>query len=222
MKNPSAITYALSPITFFFMMPFKVSDFSSTSVEKRIMNSISGFTDIIMGLLAYFFCSVVFRETQTIENSSDVSILVLRCFRLSLGYSLCSWGFFRLAVGSGRWLGYDLSDGSRFALLATSPAEMWKRWSTHLYDWTVGVVFVPMYRRLPIAIAAFTVSFFVLFLLHYSDGLTELFWYSPTGTATTSVTLKGLIYFQSLGLVIYASSIFPNIWPQEQRRSGWL
>lgn len=222
-RNRLSLQYVVSPLTFFFMMPLRIVEFEQAAIEVRKSNVLQGFVDILIGLLAFALCSVFFSLTKEFAFAGPLNLL--GGIRMSLGYFLCSWGFFRLACGSGRWLGLTLSDGSHFAILATSPMESWKRWSLYLYDWMRAAIFIPIFRRTNISLIAFLGSFSILFLLHFADYLPSMIF--PHGSAETLSSqrqwvLKNSIYFLSLGLLVYGASGFAKYWPSAKRNSGWI
>ncbi len=222
-KNRLSIQYVLSPITFFFMMPLKVVEFEPVEFEQRRTNTLRGFVDIVIGIFAFVLCSHFFKVTNDFATKSPANIF--GGIRMSLGYFACSWGFFRIACGSGRWMGMTLSDGSHFAILATSPMDSWKRWSTYLYDWMRATTFIPVFRRTKIPAVAFLASFLVLFLLHFADLFPNLV-FQRGGADLLSLqqqwVLKNLVYFLSLGLLLYAASKFGKYWPSGKKTVGWL
>jgi alginate O-acetyltransferase complex protein AlgI len=55
-------------------------------------------------------------------------------------------GYSAIAVGLGKWMGYDLTMNFRHPYLSTSLAEFWTRWHISLSNWLRDFVFFPLNR----------------------------------------------------------------------------
>ena len=217
LPDPRILEYALSPLTLFYYQPVRLAQFLVGEDLSRTM--LSGLCDLILGTAALFASVLFFRRTNF--ASPDFLAFFISGLKLSFGYFLWSWGMFRTGVGAGRWLGYDLPDASRFALLATSPLESWRRWSTYLYDWMRSLLFFPVVRRSGSALLAVLLSFLVLFFLHFPESVAKLVFWEVKPNAANLWRVDNFLYFMAQGLLVYFAMLAKNRWPSPAKRSGW-
>ena len=53
-------------------------------------------------------------------------------------------GYSSIAIGTARWLGFDLMDNFRQPYLAVSPQDFWKRWHISLSSWLRDYLYIPL------------------------------------------------------------------------------
>lgn len=67
---------------------------------------------------------------------------VLVCLFVQLYFDFA--GYSNIAIGLSALFGFAVADNFHFPLLATSPAEFWKRWHISLSSWCQEYVYMPM------------------------------------------------------------------------------
>lgn len=219
LKDFKLLSYLFSPVLFLHPQPIPISRWHRK--EDQFPAMFQGFVDLLACSAAFFICAILLLHVHVRQDLHPLLQLFLDGTKLSLSYLFGSFGVFRLAVGLGRWLGYNLPDATNFAILATSPLESWKRWSIYLYNWMFIVTFLPVLRKTKSNTLAVSFSFLVLFLTHFPNILPNLVVWSHTPFERKVWLIKNLLFFLSHGLLIYLSLRFKNAWPESSRLNGW-
>ncbi len=120
-------------------------------------------------------------------------------------------------MGVARLLGYNLRDAAHFCILATNPSDMWKRWSTYMYEWMLAVVFIPFWTKIRSVLLAHIACFIVLYFVH----LPSLLYSTSTSPFQWDWLKLNLIYFLLHALFVYFGYLTRRLWPSGARLNGW-
>lgn len=214
-----------SPQQLIYPYPYSLEHFGAEQERKPVPRSVhaAGLLNIVAGIMAIL--AALFVRNYLVRNPMPDGILSL----LSRGWTNYLFYYFtwmsglHIGTGIGRWLGFNLPNGSHFALLAADPVDRWRRWNMPYYDWFLSYLFLPMSRLTrSIAIGAIVV-FLINFLKHSPNGINEIL-FSPGERSTmiaTRLQSEAIFYLAHL-LVIGLAIATRKYWPSERRVQGWF
>ena len=219
-KNKETLKYLFSPALFLIVLPVKSEDCKKSAEVLTTM--LQGLADVVVGICAFGLCALELSNWPQSNIHGGIYFLWLAGLRISLAHFFCCLGLFRFGSGVGRWLGFALPDNSCFAILATSPVDSWKRWSTYLYNWMLVAIFIPLQRRIKFVSVVFILTFIGLFLLHRSLGVVNLIVFHDLRPKSQRWLLQLFLFFTAHGSLMYFCFRTKALWPNGSRITGWF
>lgn len=217
--SPAAdFAYIFSAMNILTPVPVEAKDRVYTD---RWKTRVRGLADILIGLT--FFSIAIGMKTQYLNFPNDLNFgnVLLYGFAYYLYYFFGSYAWIVLPVGIGRWFGMKLPDGFDLPLLATSPADRWRRWNTFYYHWFYKVLFFPIYKKtrsLVLAVVAVSSATIVV----HAAGLNYGIFLGETIQLLTRNFILISLFFSAHGVLLYVSIRFPRLFPSEDSKWGWL
>lgn len=147
-RNPAHYRYAdiLSYLLFFpkiFAGPIeRASNFISSS-EKGFngMSCYVGFKYLIFAA----FCKLVVADNLASTELTGVGVnLWMEIFVYSIGFFFDFWAYTLMAIGVGKFFGYNLSTNFFKPYYSSSFREFWHRWNITLGTWLRDYIYIPL------------------------------------------------------------------------------
>jgi hypothetical protein len=180
----------------------------------------AGLADLAAGCMAILASSSL-RQILPAPNSAAGFLEFMG--RGWLNYIVYYFGFLgtaRVALGAGRWLGFDLHDVADQALFAVSPVDRWKKWNTYFYWFYMTLVWLPLARLTRSILVATLAVFAINFIWHQFiiiDGLMLFQGYAPMKERA----IRHFVFYMAHGIALYLSFALMRFQPAENRRAGW-
>jgi hypothetical protein len=218
-KNTLALqaSYFLNPAQWIFTQPFPISNFcvSDQKTEDSRLAAQALF-DILLGISVVALLLLLWLKMG--PNISWKGLEGALWAHFFLFFS--TWALARLCVGLGRYLGFRFPDIYHFPLLATSPAELWRRWNTYLYRWSVNFIYIPIYRRT----SSVALAVFAVFALHgYTHGAIDLAYFLLSNAPFSLRNVWYQLQPELVGASLVCLSLWTKKWwpPSDSRVSWW-
>lgn len=210
-RNPAHYRYAdiLSYLLFFpkiFAGPIeRASNFISSS--KKGFNGMScyvGFKYLIFAA----FCKLVVADNLASTELTGVGVnLWMEIFVYSIGFFFDFWAYTLMAIGVGKFFGYDLSANFFKPYYSSSFREFWHRWNITLGTWLRDYIYIPLGgNKLPyIKWALAVLLVFIVSGVWHGTTLPFIVWGICHGILL--IAERGLVTLQKLPLLKVAYSI---------------
>jgi hypothetical protein len=132
-----------------------------------------------------------------------------------------AWGLMRFFTFCMRVLGFHVPDAFDSPLLAASPADRWRRWNFHIYEWTRLLIFQPALKKFKSLFVALLLAFLATWITHAGSRFNH-FLIDPAGPQAGPEALTHLSFYLWHALAIYIAMKLKNIWPSGQTKRGWI
>ncbi len=147
-RNPAHYRYAdiLSYLLFFpkiFAGPIERSSNFISSSEKGFngMSCYVGFKYLIFAA----FCKLVVADNLASTELTGTGVnLWMEIFVYSIGFFFDFWAYTLMAIGGGKFFGYNLSTNFFKPYYSSSFREFWHRWNITLGTWLRDYIYIPL------------------------------------------------------------------------------
>lgn len=210
-RNPVHYRYAdiLSYLLFFpkiFAGPIeRASNFISPS--EKLFNGMScyvGFKYLIFAA----FCKLVVADNLASTELTGIGVnLWMEIFVYSIGFFFDFWAYTLMAIGVGKFFGYNISTNFFKPYYSSSFREFWHRWNITLGTWLRDYIYIPLGgNKLPYIKWALAVLFvFIVSGVWHGTTLPFIVWGICHGILL--ITERGLVTKKNLPLLKVAYSI---------------
>lgn len=189
------------------------SNDGTTAILKGCYDLIICMVALLIALLieTHYLPEKALQAKESLLHSGTVNYIV---------YYLRSLSWIGLPIGICRLFGLRMSDYFDKPLLATSPADRWRKWNTYYYQWFYSFIFFPLQKRKHSLFVSVMAVFFATLVLHLGGSNYNLFLPSWSSLADAYL-VKATIFFFLHGLLVYIGLKWPQLWPQAKSASGW-
>jgi hypothetical protein len=208
----------VNPIHSLYPLPL----FSHEWVEDHgVRTRASGIVMILAAIAAFLGAGLVHPLMEDLRLEHEIGPSLICGFFTFIYFYLNSWAALNLVVGLLRWWGWQVPAPFRFALLAVSPQDSWRRWNIPFYHWFRNLIFLPLLRRTGSVWFGVGAAFAMSFFLH--DGFDMAQWLIGDETAAVVSHLRNKAFFFGLhGAAVAGGISLRRFWPDARRLSGWI
>jgi hypothetical protein len=232
LSSLTSLSHALSPVKFIAEMPLPVVTLPETAADGCHMATTSAPVALndqtvtaraVLSLIGSVAALLIAWMFFHIGIEDHVLGFFSRGLRQYIFYYLAWLGITRCSYAGALILGYRLEPVTRFALLATSPLDRWKRWNLYYYDWFLLYIFLPVSRKTRSLTFGVVAVFALNFIIH-NTGLLTAFMLRPAsfGQHGLQLVINEFEFYFLQGFAVFLGFRFPNIWPKSDRRIAWL
>lgn len=203
----------LSQTLAFFFTPAHL--FTPVPLSLDQVRSREGTFAIPKGSYDLIICMLAFLAAMFIETSYPPDkVLQVKESILKIGvmnyvvYYFKSLSWIGLPIGICRIFDLKMPDYFDKPLLATSPAERWRKWNTYYYQWFYSFIFFPLQKRKNNLFVSVMAVFFATLVLHLGTSNFNLFLPSAVSLADAYL-VKGTVFFFLHGLMVLVHIFAP-------------
>jgi hypothetical protein len=203
-------TDLFNPANIFFSTGMPLCEFREIDI-KSFATAIYDVVKILIHILILFLISI------QVENLNLLTWIPAHILFYIIIY-LKSYIGISTSISYLRFIGFKMNNAFRLPLMATNPTQRWRDWNTYYYEWFFKLVYYPAFKFSNSMVFSTLLVFFCTFIIHYQFNLIHL----QNGISIILGTLDHFMFFMWNACFIIFYHLFPKIFGDEAKLSGWL